>query len=1044
MTGLREWLASLQLESYCENLVKQRVDLDVLSDLTEADLADLGIPLGDRKRIMRAIEALHQREVQPPLEPTPPPTAPSPQARSKRPLLYEKEELRQLTLVFADLVGSTQLTHTLGIERYRDAIRTYQLCCSDLIRSHFGFVAQFLGDGVLAYFGYPTAEEDDAERAVSAALAIAWEVPRLEVVDHAPLAVRVGIATGDVLVSDLVGERLAIKGAVLGDAPNLAARLQALARPGQVIVAESTKRLLGRQFDCFYLGDKQIKGFDKSQTLWLVRGMTASPSRFSAHSIGPMTPLVGREDELKILQHRWDTTCRGEGQVILVSGEAGIGKSRLAEWLCDAIVGRQPYRTSYQCSPYHSDSPFFPIVMQLARAAGFSDDDLSGDRLDKLEHLLAQGTQDVRSVAPLFARLLSIPFEYRYGDIDQPPEVIKERTMNALLEQLFGLATRQPVVVFFEDLHWVDPSTEELLDLLVDRIGDNPVMLICTYRPDYEAPWIGRARVTHLSLSRLDRNQSLELVGRIASREELATDLLEQIVARADGVPLFLEELTKTILERPLLSTNGSEVEVALPKSLKELLMAKLDSLSSGRELVPLCAAIGRTFSYRLLMAVSEVSEETLLPILAQLGQAQILLHRGEYPDVTFTFRHALIQEAAYETMLASRVQALHARIADVLRTQFVEIAESRPEVVAQHLSRARRYAEARDQWRGAAVLAIARSANTEAWAHLKQALAENAKLEEGPERTAAEITLREMMREPIDVCAWGSTEIELNLRRLYELRAQQGDSNELFLVAYGSCGTHLLAGRIREAEADAERMAALAEETGQPVHDILTVHTRAFLAFLAGYFSEAVAGFDREIAALRPEHSAGIRLHYVADPAIVARVMQAWALTLSGDEARADKRIVEAKQLIGMQEQSFSRIYGLTIIASIRQTRGEAAEARELATAAWQTANEERVPYWEAWAAVVRGWAMTATGETEEGLVTLREGLAAYGRTGARQMLPYGRTLLADACFKARRIQEGLSVIEHLEREDATNQVRFFDAERRKVADALRGTVDT
>ncbi|RWF89364.1 MAG: hypothetical protein EOQ36_04690 [Mesorhizobium sp.] len=1040
MTGLREWLVSLQLENYCEKLVEQRVDLDVLSDLTEADLAALGVPLGDRKRMMRGIRALRQREAPAPLR-----TAASPElsefacARSGQLLLYPKEELRQLSLLFADLVGSTQLAKNLDLESYRDAIRSYHLCCSDLVRTKFGFVAQFRGDGVLAYFGYPTAEEDDAERAVATGLQIIRDVARLELADHVPLAAHVGIATGEVLVSDLVAGRLTIKDAVLGDTPNLAARLQVVAKPGQVIVAGSTRRLLGNQFDCSFLGNQRIKGFDKPQEVWLVRGMKASTSRFAARSQGRMTPLVGREEEREILQHRWDKARAGEGQVVLISGEAGIGKSRLGEWLHDAIAAEAHYRLSYQCSPNHSGSPFFPIMMQLAQAAELGEDDSVDERLDKLEHLLAQGTQDVASVAPLFAHLLSIPFEHRYGPLDQPPEAIKERTMMALLEQLFGLAARQPVLICFEDLQWVDPSTEELLDVLVERFGGSPVLLLCTFRPGYEAPWIGRAGVIHLALSRLDRRRSLELVMRIASHGQIPKGLLEQIVVRTEGVPLFLEEMTKSVIEHRQLSVDGAPSEVMLPASLKELLMAKLDSLSSAREVVPLCAAIGRSFSYRLLAAVSELSEKALQPILDQLIQSQILLRRGEYPEATFTFRHGLIQEAAYETMLASRARKLHARIADVFNTQFAEVAEARPEVVAQHLSRAGRVAEARDRWRAAAVLSIARSANIEACAHLNQALAENAKLAENPERTAGEIALREMKREPIELCGWGSEDIELNLRRLYELREEHGDRDELFSVIYGSCGTHLLAGRIGAAEADADRMAALAEETGDPAHDILTVHTRALLAFLSGRFVVAVDGFDREISALHPEHAARIRRHYIADPAIVARVMQAWALTLSGDDAGATARIAEAERLIGMQGQSFSRIYGLTIIASIRQTRGEARAALELATAAWQMAHEERVPYWEAWADVVRGWAMTATGDVDQGLATLRDGLAAYARTGARQMLPYGQTLLADAFLKAGRIQDGLAVIEQLEQEDAANEVRFFDAERLRVAEALR-----
>jgi tetratricopeptide (TPR) repeat protein len=454
---------------------------------------------------------------------------------------------------------------------------------------------------------------------------------------------------------------------------------------------------------------------------------------------------------------------------------------------------------------------------------------------------------------------------------------------------------------------------------------------------------------------------------------------------------------------------------------------------------MPVGAAIGRRFSYRVLAAVTQLDDDVLLPALTQLVDAELLFRRGEPPEATYTFKHALVQDVAYESMLKSRMRELHARIAVTIEESFPAIAENRPEQVARHYTCAALPDHALLYWERAAGKAIARSANSEAVAHIEAALNENQHEPDPAARIQNEIRLREMLREPIELCGWGSEEIEQNLHRLYELCEQQGDWDEQFTVTYGSCGTHLLAGHLLEAETYADRMAELAEETGDPVHEILTVHTKALLAFLAGRFGEAVEGFDREIATLSPEHAAAMRRHYVADANIVARVMQAWALALSGAEARAEARIVEAERLIEAQEQSFSRIYGLTIIASIRQTRAEAEAARELATAAWQTAKGERVPYWEAWAAVVLGWAMTATGDVDEGLRTLRKGLADYAHTGARQMLPYGRTLLADACLKAGRIREGLSVIEQLEQQDSTNEIRFFDAERRKIAEALR-----
>ena len=1025
MTDLKQWLATLGLGEYCETLMKQRVDLDVLTDLSEADLADLGVPLGDRKRMMRGIEALRREG--------PVTESPAIAGQEERDpgglrsrLLDDKEELRQVTLLFADLVGSTRLSTSLDLESYRDTIRRYQVCCSDLIGGHFGFVAQFQGDGVVAYYGYPRAMEDDAERAVSTGLQIVREVPRLENPDRLTLGARVGVATGDVLISAFRSDQVTLKDAVLGDTPNLAARLQALAAPGQVVVSDRTRRLLGARFDCAPLEVQAIKGFDGPQTVWLVRGVKAETTRFSARRRGSMTQLVGRDEETEILRSRWDLAAAHEGQVVLISGEAGIGKSRLGEWLSDGLAGQPHYRLAYQCSPYHTGSPFYPVASQIARAAGFAEGDSDDERLDKLEHLLARSTTESGRLVPLFARLLSIGFEHRYGSLDEPASVMRERTSAALLEQLFGLAAERPLLMVFEDLHWIDPSTEELLDLLVGRIGQSRILLLCTYRAEYEAPWTGHAGVTQIWLSRLDRRRSLAMISRMAGEAELPADLVEQIVDRTEGVPLFIEELTRSVLERPKQANGTFATGVSLPSSLKELLTAKLDSLSSAREIVPICAAIGRSFSYRLLLAVSGLSDPDLGSIVEQLLHSQILLQRGEHPDATLTFRHALIQEAAYEALLQRRALSLHARIAEVLTDRFPEIAGTRPEVVAQHWSRAGRPLEARDRWRAAARLAIARSANVEACAHLEHALEENARLEESADRTSAEIEIREAMRTPLELCGWGSDRIERNLRRLYELREGEQDLEGMFSVLRASCLTHGLAGNVRQALEAAGRLEEVAEKTGDPVHGLVALHHLAMCAFLGGEFETAIPRFEREIESLTPELQAGVQRYYPADPAVVARLMQAWAMILSDRQDEADRRVAEARALIDGHDQPFTEIYGLAILACIHQIRGEAGETLAAAAAAYDLACENRMAYWEGWTQILRGWALVAANSDPEGVRTIREGLDRYRRTGARQLLPYARTLLADALRRTGQSTLALHELEALVSERP--EVRYYE----------------
>lgn len=1042
MSGLRQWLEGLQLEGYYESFVEQRIDLDVLPDLTEADLVDLGLPLGDRKRLMRGIAALGESRG---LPARPPPSLagdPLP-AGPAQPLYEQDEELRQLTLLFADLVGSTALSKRLDLERYRDAIRTYQLCCSDVIRSHFGFVAQFLGDGVVAYFGYPTAEEDDAERAVSAGLAIAREVARLRADATTELAARVGVATGDVLISDLIGERLSIRGAVLGDTPNLAARLQALAEPGQVVISANTKRLLGSQFDCMLLGPREIKGFTEPVDVWLARGMEIGTSRFSSRRRGPMTPFVGRTEELELLRNRWRTIRQGEGRVVLISGEAGLGKSRLAELLSNDIASEPHYRLSYQCSPYHTGSALYPVMMQLAHAAGLAEGDSDDDKLDKLERLLAQGGRDPAPHTPLFARLLSIPFEHRYEPFDLTPEVIRERTVAALLDRLFALAEKQPVMMLFEDVHWIDPSTAEILDLLVDRMTDSRILLLCTYRPEYDSPWIGRAGVSQVSLSRLDARRSLDMVERLAAGEDLPPALVGQIVAKTEGVPLFIEELTKTVIERRQLQNGTLGNGLALPSTLKDLLMAKLDSLSSAREVVPLCAAIGRSFPYRLLLAVAGMPEHGLRPILDQLTHSQILLQRGEWPEVTFTFRHALIQDAAYDTMLASRARALHARIAEVVAERFPDLAATRPEVLAQHYARAAMPAEARNQWRRAAEQAIARSATVEAVAHLEAALAENAHLPEDEAAVEAEIEIRKTLCVPLEARYWGSGDITRNLERLGDLLRERGDEDDLFLVLHGLCGEHLISGDPARARAFAEHMQQIAAPHGEGVLAVLTEHNLGMSSFFLAEFERAIGHFDRAIALSPSATPEEVRRYYVADPRIVDMVMRAWALALVGRTAEAQATAAAVAEDAEASDHDFTRTYAFCILGSVRQALDDAPGALAAAERGLHLSQRISFRYWEAWSRIMRGWALAATGRASDGLKELTTGIDEYAATGSRQIVPYAKTLLAEAYLLAGQPAAGLALIEGVEVSAAETTVRFHRRLAERVGEALREAAD-
>jgi class 3 adenylate cyclase len=775
------WLQDLGLERYVPAFRENEIDERVLPSLTAEDLKDLGITLvGHRRRLLDAIAALGA-EV--------PATA---AAASRDAPAQSDAERRQLTVMFCDMVGSTALAARLDPEDLREVIGAYHRAVGEVVAGFDGFVAKYMGDGVLIYFGYPRAHEDDAERAVRAGLGVIDGVGRLDVKSAKPQA-RVGIATGLVVVGDLIGEGSAQEQSVVGETPNLAARLQALAEPDTVVIAAGTRRLVGDFFEYRDLGAVEVKGIAGPVPAWQVLRPSAVTSRFEALRGSALSPLIGRDEEIELLLRRWARAKTGDGQVVLISGEAGLGKSRITAALAGRLHAEPYLRLRYFCSPYHQDSALFPFIDQLGRAAGFARDDPPSSKLEKLESLLALAAPPDEDVAFL-ADLLSLPCSDCHPLPNLSPQRKKERTLEALIRQLEGLARQQPVVMVFEDAHWIDPTSRELLDLTVERVRSLPVLLMVTFRPEFQPPWTGQPQVTMLALNRLDRHDRTVLVEQIAGGKALPDDVVAQIVDRTDGVPLFVEELTKSVLESGLLREeadryvlDGVLPPLAIPTSLHASLLARLDRLASVRLVAQTGAAIGRAFSYALLRAVSGLPEDELQAALGRLVASELVFQRGMPPDAVYAFKHALVQDAAHGSLLRNARQQLHAQIAEVLETDSPELIDSQPELFAQHYAEAGLVEKSVACWGKAGHRSAARSAMAEAAAQLQKALDQLVLLLDNPERQRQELEIRSALGTVLHVVKGAAApETGQAYARARELWEQLGSPPEFLQIPYG------------------------------------------------------------------------------------------------------------------------------------------------------------------------------------------------------------------------------------------------------------------
>jgi class 3 adenylate cyclase/tetratricopeptide (TPR) repeat protein len=1041
MDSVPAWLQELGLERYTAVFAENDVDLDAVRLLEDNDLEKLGVSLGHRKRLLKAIAELNG-VVAPAPASAAAPTGSRGSDTDAAPAVVtiEAGERRQLTVLFCDMVGFTELANRVDPEVLQRIIRSYEDACAVCITHYAGYVFQRLGDGIVAFFGYPLAHEGEAERAIRAALEIIESLSHLDVPDAGHLAVRIGVATGVVVVSS------AEKGAV-GETMNLASRLQGIAQPGSIVVSERVHRLAGGSFNYEDLGEQTLKGIARPTHAYRILGVSEAASRFeAAHAEAALTPLVGREQELGLLMERWALAQDGEGQVVLLSGEPGIGKSRILSALRERLEAQGAQALRFQCSPYYVNSAFYPIIDNFERALKFARDESPESRLDKLEALVVghygRPLADVRFVASM----LSIPCEDRYGAQPMTPQKHKDETLRSLVDLSEAAARKQPSVMLFEDLHWADPTTLEVLDLLIDRVRTVPLLIVLTHRPEFQSRWSRHEHVTGLNLSKLTRAQSGAMVSRLAGTKALPPDLLEQILTKTDGVPLFVEELTKSILESGELKDAGDHYDyvgsahsITIPATLRDSLMARLDRFMPVKEIAQIGAAIGREFSYELIEAVAPRTRSELDSALQQLTDSGLAFRRGTPPEATYTFKHALVQDAAYDSLLKSRRQALHTKIARVIEERFPSIKTAEPEVLAHHLTAAGLAEAAIPLWQSAGELALKRMALTDAISHLNRGLDLVSTLPRSSERDASELGLRTVLGTAwLALKGWAAPEVWTSLHPALALAKSLERNDALLPILWGMTHNVFTQGRVAEALPWTEEMLATAKATGDS--DLLISGYMAACArhFWMGELNDALKYADKVLDIYDGEkyrHLVDILNH---DPKTSMGTFSSVITWMLGYPDRALRLFHEAEAHARRRAHPFDLGYTLTVGAEAFDHRCEPEQLRKRAEECERLGREHSMPVlWALLAPVSYGPALIREGRPAEGIAQLKAGQAVWDAAGGKVRSPYSKSVLAEGMALTGDLDNALHLIdeqiEQVERPGWEERVHYAEILRLK-----------
>jgi class 3 adenylate cyclase/predicted ATPase len=1041
-------------------VLEQRLSYQALKrlfDLDDAYLEDIKVELIDVRQLARdhegrmlvwtgegltppvsaplARRTAFQRSVQD----TQPLQVPQPQAVAQT----VEAERRHLTVMFCDLVDSTQLSRQLDPEDYRAVVRAYQEAAAAVIQHFDGYMAQYLGDGLLVYFGYPQAHEDEAQRAVQAGLelveAMAPLNTRLESQYGVRVAVRVGLHTGLVVIGAMGGgnrqEQLA-----MGDTPNIAARLQGLAMPNTVVCSAVTARLVHEAFAVEERGVHHFKGVAEPMAVYRVLGPTEdlhNEEETAASAQGPF--LVGREEEVGLLRRRWEQSTEGLGHVVLLSGEAGIGKTALVQML-RAHVGREGgTRLTFRSSPYHTHSALYPAIEYLQRVAGLARHDTPEQKLDKLARVVEASCLPPAEVLPLFATLLAIPMsEGRYPAVSLTPQQQRQQTLDALVAWVVAEAERQPVLAVWEDLHWADPSTLEMLELVLEQTPTVPMLTVLTCRPDFVPPWPMRSHLTPMTLNRLERPQVEALITHLTGGKALPAEVMAHIVARTDGVPLFVEELTKMLLESDLLQEDtqryvltGPLSAVTIPATLQDSLMARLDRLGAARDIAQLGAVVGREFPYDVLQALVPLDDATLQTQLAQLVAAELLYQRGRPPRAHYVFKHALIRDAAYASLLKSTRQQVHEQIARVFETQFPALVETQPELVAQHYTEAGCTEQAVHYWQQAGQQASHRLAHLEAISHYTTGIELLKSLPETPARTQHALTLYIALGAALQIAkGLAAPEVEDAYTQARVLCQQVGETPELVPVLFGLWRYYLARPQLLTAREIGETLLRLAQPAHDPALAVSAHYALGVTWFYLGVLPAARQHLEEGIARYTPDQRRALVFRMGHDPGVGCCANASRALWLLGYPEQALARVHEALTLAHALSHPYSLAFAQWFAAIIYQFRRDVLAVRKHAEAAVALATAQEFPQWAAYGTSLRGWALAMQGQGKEGIAQVHEGIAIGRATGAVLAIPYFCAVLAEVCDHLCHLEDGLQALAEAHTLIEQQEERWWEAE--------------